>query len=791
MRLFYTIIAGNMSYSLISTIFFVASLFLSPTLCGSVEYYVTPTSPPNADCPQPCYTLDQYALNTTLLSNKENVSLLFLEGLHTLNHDLEISQIKQLRLIQVHSSAQVIVKWNSDIRFKYIIHFEINNLTMYGMTENESDYVWPTTCLDYEGHTALLNHLSIERVVLKLSGDSRLNHCRVNYSRIFITCPRQTPYLRSSLTLYKSQHIDSAIESRRGCKELKLNIINCTINRHQVKKLYHAQGTIVFDIGPVANIEVDIADSWVDCELWFSGKDINNNIRLYIHRSHILNSDPSHSTMRVLLASEVKNTNVQVWITDSKISDSKNYGLELEVDIVFSNTIEICLSNTSISNHKTDGGISVRNYQVINVYNNVKKPSKRETVMIIAVNNCKFISNKVAVVIELKQNINIRFEVLITDSIFYGNENAIDFRRRTFENLASPSTNTRHSFVSLRKVTLEDNSPHLFKSGVIRLIDVDMLNIQDCRFINNQGTAIESYYSAVTLAGGTLFSNNTSTRGGALLLYQSYLYLALSSNTSFFNNYAQEVGGAIYVKQRPYFQLNVIDYPPCFYQTSSLFVSPEMNLNFKSNFASGGGDDIYGGSIFSPCRLFNSHYRFSSSLRIFHFQDKTLSSVTSDPTRVCLCDDQGTPQCANMEYIYRELPPRYPGEIFTLPAVVVGNDFGTVSGIVHSKLLWKNANNITKVLQVQEIRGHRTCGLLNFTIQTQLTNTTYEIQLYVQENTEENSKSSVQSKIKEFIIRTITIATYTYKLNITGLSLWIHPDNHTPLHLYLSPHTGG
>ena len=119
-----------------------------------------------------------------------------------------------------------------------------------------------------------------------------------------------------------------------------------------------------------------------------------------------------------------------------------------------------------------------------------------------------------------------------------------------------------------------------------------MLNIQDCRFINIQRTAIESYYSGVTLAGDTLFGNNTSTRGGALFLYESFLYLAMNSSTSFFNNYAQEVGGAIYVKQRPNIDLNVFIYPTCFYQTSTPFVSPEMNLNFKSNIASGGGDDI-------------------------------------------------------------------------------------------------------------------------------------------------------------------------------------------------------
>ena len=342
--------------------------------------------------------------------------------------------------------------------------------------------------------------------------------------------------------------------------------------------------------------------------------------------------------------------------------------------------------------------------------------------------------------------------MLISDSIFNGNRNAIKLRAEYLNNQAWQTRISSNSLISLRNVTFENNFPQLFTSGIIHLFNVNMLNIQDCRFINNQGTAVKSYYSAVTLAGDTLFSNNTSTRGGALFLYESFLYVAMNSSTSFFNNYAQEVGGAIYVKQRPHFDLNVFNYPPCFYQTRSLFFSPEMNLNFKSNFASGGGDEIYGGSLYSRCRLFNSHRKFPNSQRIFHFQDKTLSSVTSDPTRVCLCDDQGTPQCANMEYIYRELPPRYPGEVFTVPAVVVGYDFGTVPGVVFSELVGNNENSsIGQNQRVQEIKNHRVCTKLNFSIESQITDTKHRVQLNVSQNAKTQDKDWLSCVIRNYI----------------------------------------
>lgn len=116
----------NMVYVLL-----IAFLCLYPTPSGSVDYYVTPTSPPNTDCPLPCNTLDQYAQTSSLLSNKDNVSLLFLEGLHTLNHILRISRTKQLSLTQVHSGSKVIIKCNSaGFHFRDVKHFEIGNLTL-------------------------------------------------------------------------------------------------------------------------------------------------------------------------------------------------------------------------------------------------------------------------------------------------------------------------------------------------------------------------------------------------------------------------------------------------------------------------------------------------------------------------------------------------------------------------------------------------------------------------------------------------------------------------------------
>ena len=746
----------------ITLLLFSSSLSLSPTLCGSVEYYVTSTSPPNTDCPQPCYTLDYYALNTTLLSNKENVSLLFLEGLHTLNHDLEISGIKTMCLTQFHSMSEVDcdsmseIIVNSDnhrhIRFENITYLKISNLCIYyGYVELSPYYGGlPPTWLIFKVHTVLLEHLFVQGFRLELEGNIGLNRCMLNNSTVHIICSKDTPNVATSLTLYNADILDSRIESSSHCKNIKLTINGSRILRSPSRNLEDYQRTITFDIGPEANLHVDIVHTRIDGQLLLTGRQENNNISLYIHRSRIMILDPdsSFSTVSINVDNTARNNKVCGHITDSKIND-----IYLILDVTFTNIIELLIVNTSMYNTFYVGTLSVYGYlftMVTEIY--TKSSLENETVINITIENCTFINNRRASVIKVELNVWIRLEMLISDSIFNGNQNPINLNNQAWQSRISSRL-----LISLRNVTFENNFPQLFTSGVIRLFNVNMLNIQDCKFINNQGTAIKSYNSRVTLAGDTLFSNNNSTRGGALFLYESFLYLAMNSSTSFFNNYAQEVGGAIYVKQRPHFDLNVLNNPPCFYQTCLLFVSPEMNLTFKSNFASGGGDDIYGGSLYTPCRLFNTHRnKFATSLRIFHFQDKTLSSVASDPTRVCLCDDQGTPQCASMKYIYRKLPPRYPGEVFTVPAVVVGYGLGTVPGVVFSELVGNSENlSIGQNQRVQEIKNHRACTKLNFSIESQITDTKHTIQLNVGQNAKAQDKLLLSFAIDSYKKRKI------------------------------------
>ena len=88
--------------------------------------------------------------------------------------------------------------------------------------------------------------------------------------------------------------------------------------------------------------------------------------------------------------------------------------------------------------------------------------------------------------------------------------------------------------------------------------------------------------------------------------------------------------------------------------------------------------------------------------------NKTLSPVSSAPQRVCLCDSNGKPQCANISHIFTKTS-AFRGETITLPASVVGYDFGTTVGTIHTRSLYSNFLSKQDELQ-QVIDSKKMCS---------------------------------------------------------------------------------
>ena len=224
-----------------------------------------------------------------------------------------------------------------------------------------------------------------------------------------------------------------------------------------------------------------------------------------------------------------------------------------------------------------------------------------------------------------------------------------------------------------------------FMQSIVNL-DCTNTEIQNSHFLNYHNyiyyerVALELISSSVTFIGVNSFRNNTGNKGGALSMKDSKIIMKGNAVTKFQNNRAAEFGGAIFVQNEDL----------CFYELHQL--NATSKLVFDDNKAGRGGDNIYGVSLMSNCSIFaaESRHTFSSQVWRNHFifgpttdVSPSLSLVSAQPKRVCLCDNSGHPKCTKKEYILLLKETAFPGEVLTLPIVLVGGDFGATIGTVY------------------------------------------------------------------------------------------------------------
>ena len=283
---------------------------------------------------------------------------------------------------------------------------------------------------------------------------------------------------------------------------------------------------------------------------------------------------------------------------------------------------------------------------------------------------------------------------------------------------------------SSTKLTTIVNSEQPLPS-IIFLEYADNIHLSDCRFIGNKGTPIAVYDSNVTVFDTLIFANNTGYQGGAIEFYrESHMIVSHRRNTEllFINNHAEHFGGAIFVQDSK--DNNYRRDKSCFLQLEDSFVCPTLKSNrlhftFKNNTARDGGDAIYGGSM-HYCIACVCNYRTyirASDIFIFNYWNmvhyevpsgsSNLSLISSKPTRMCLCEDE-EPDCLNV----LTNDTRYPGETFTISAVVVGQGFGTADGSVYAQFLPLNEDlppSFNELQQSQKV-NHKSCRKLKYTV---------------------------------------------------------------------------
>ena len=221
----------------------------------------------------------------------------------------------------------------------------------------------------------------------------------------------------------------------------------------------------------------------------------------------------------------------------------------------------------------------------------------------------------------------------------------------------------------------------------------------------------------------------------------------LNAQVLFESNTAEYTGGAIQINdmdaENPCCPFNHINLSP---------ESPDSGLIFKNNAARFGGDDIYGGQLDQAFVYHeNNVTRCIQILQqtITFLLSRTLSSISSKPSRVCLCNSNYNPDCLQV-FDSRDA---YPGEDITVSVFAVGQSFGTSAGYVNAQLLLSDTFSLNPTLGYQQqyqVVEQYTCNFLTYTISSHpqlvilvLTTETELIQNY-------GSEADVNQSIQEY-----------------------------------------
>ena len=145
-------------------VFQVFSLIFTPS--KAVVYYVTPTEPPNHDCPgQPCQTLDHYFSNKEeyFNRNKVNVTMHLLSGEHILsrNHSESkdtdnclysggpaqiIKDLEMFEMIGLESAHNVVVQLLAEILLMNITKSHFSSVTLFDAS-NQGSAIYLVGCV--------------------------------------------------------------------------------------------------------------------------------------------------------------------------------------------------------------------------------------------------------------------------------------------------------------------------------------------------------------------------------------------------------------------------------------------------------------------------------------------------------------------------------------------------------------------------------------------------------------------------------------------------------------------
>ena len=258
------------------------------------------------------------------------------------------------------------------------------------------------------------------------------------------------------------------------------------------------------------------------------------------------------------------------------------------------------------------------------------------------------------------------------------------------------------------------------EAAVMMMFNVDAFFGGNLTFVNNTAPlsgGITAVSSKITFGPGNLeviFYGNRGGDGGGSAMYKKAqivvetYYYRQQDHFVFSRNLATNRGGGIYVEDNDYFNLFSSNHYERFIATSSIRYS--ARLTFIENRAVNGGNDLYGGWIDLQEHDDDDDDEFPLEKIKLDLPVNETRSVTSDPTRICICIDT-IPMCNITKHYINNT---FPGKIVTIEVVAVGQRQGHVPTFVIANILGETHGKIKKEQYVQNL--HNDCTSIQYTV---------------------------------------------------------------------------
>ena len=296
-------------------------------------------------------------------------------------------------------------------------------------------------------------------------------------------------------------------------------------------------------------------------------------------------------------------------------------------------------------------------------------------------------------------------------------------------------------YVLLHNLTFDNNSvlhdiPIKQSFAVtLGLLNSRGVNISNCTFSNNRGSALGLVNAIVTFFGDNYFINNAGCKGGGInFIITSYIYLSPDAYLSFIDNHADVTGGAINIDQPAVYYNRDVSVALCFFQflgkrneTVSKF------FYFNNNTADVAGTAVYGGAVDSCLLAEGLYFRglyFEPSLFLnssTFVNQPGYSVISSDPLDVCFCNNENSPNCSTSTMDHSA----FPGQIINFTIAVVGQlgnlttgtiDISNIDSVDSYNISTANCREISYNFKPQNINQTRTSGHTNVTLSVTIQN---------------------------------------------------------------------